>query len=189
MTLTLANKLTVSRIIMIPFMLVVLYIPAFQQQQVVWELSLSAFIFAILFVIAGFTDYLDGLVARKTNTITVFGQFLDPIADKALVLTAMSYLVFLNIMPVWMIVLVLVREFTVSGLRLIAVQEGHVISASNLGKIKTAWTMFALTFLLFNGYVWHAFIAQIFLWLLVLITLASGLEYVIKYRKIILKNK
>jgi len=186
--MNLANKLTLSRFIMIPVMLTVISIPSFQDIQVFWTLTLAELIFAILFIIASFTDFLDGYIARKTQTITTFGKFLDPIADKVLVLTVFSYLVYAQLVPVWMFVSIIMREFIVSGLRLLAVEENIVIAASALGKYKTAWTMLTLTFYLFEGYAWNDYVGPILLWITVLITIASGLEYLYRYRQVFSKQ-
>lgn len=187
--MNLANKLTLSRFIMIPVMLVVVNIPSFQAQEAFWTLTLAELLFAILFLIASFTDFLDGYIARKTQTITTFGKFLDPIADKVLVLTAFSFLVFHQLVPIWIIVTIIMREFIVSGLRLIAVEEKIVIAASALGKYKTAWTMITLTFYLFEGYGWNDLVGQILLWMTMVLTIASGLEYIMKYRRLFKKIK
>ncbi|MGA0351176.1 MAG: CDP-diacylglycerol--glycerol-3-phosphate 3-phosphatidyltransferase [Acholeplasmataceae bacterium] len=186
--MNLANKLTLSRFFMIPMMLIVLSISSFQNHQLFWTLTTSEFLFALLFVLAGFTDFLDGYIARKTQTITTFGKFLDPIADKVLVLTAFSYLLFVQIIPIWVIVIIILREFMVSGLRLIAVEEKIVISASQLGKYKTAWTMLTLTYLLFEGYEWNMIVSSVLIWITVILTVSSGLEYLYKYRQVFTKQ-
>lgn len=169
-------------------MLIVLEVEALQNIETFWTLNLSELIFALLFFIASFTDFLDGYIARKTNTITTFGKFLDPIADKVLVLTVFSYLIFIQVVPIWMIVVVIVREFSVSGLRLIAVEQNVVISASRLGKYKTAWTMMTLFFFLLEGYNWNELIAQMLLWITMFLTILSGLEYFYKFKNLIQKK-
>ena len=103
---------------------------------------------APIFVIASFTDFLDGYIARKYNLVTTFGKFIDPLADKLIVLAALLVLNDAGIIPIWITVVILSREFIVTGIRLIAVGEGKVIAASNLGKYKTASTMIALVLLL-----------------------------------------
>jgi CDP-diacylglycerol--glycerol-3-phosphate 3-phosphatidyltransferase len=146
---------------------------------------LSQFIFAVLFLIASFTDFLDGYIARKTNTITTFGKFLDPIADKALVITAMIYLVSLNEFSVWVVSIVVLREFIVSGLRLVAVEKNHVISAGNLGKQKTLWTMVALIYYLFNLQQFSQLVGSVLVWMFVILTIISGIDYVYKNRSLL----
>ena len=132
---TTANKITVLRIILVPFFLLFEY------------LGKPGIAFT-LFVIASLSDLLDGYIARKYNQITVFGKFMDPLADKILVLAAMCFLIEAHIMPGWAVALVLFREFAVSGLRLIAAQQNIVIAAAQSGKIKTASTMVCLCILL-----------------------------------------
>ena len=128
---TTANKITVLRIILVPFFLLFEY------------LGKPGIAFS-LFVIASISDLLDGYIARKYNQITVFGKFMDPLADKILVLAAMCFLIEAHIMPGWSVALVLFREFAVSGLRLMAAQQNIVIAAAQSGKIKTASTMVCL---------------------------------------------
>jgi len=187
--LNLANKLTVSRILIIPVMLIVLEVESLKELNSLWGLNLSQLIFASLFLIASFTDFLDGYIARKTNTITTFGKFLDPIADKVLVLTVFSYLLFIQVVPIWMMVVIIIREFSVSGFRLIAVEKDVVISAIQSGKYKTAWTMMTLFFFLLEGYNWNEVIASILLWITMGLTIVSGLEYFYKFRNVVTENK
>lgn len=184
--MNLANKLTISRFFIIPIMLLLTVNWMDWQTQIVFlELTLSQFIFAILFLLASFTDFLDGYIARKTNTITTFGKFLDPIADKALVITAMIYLVALGEFTVWVVSVVVLREFIVSGLRLVAVEKKHVISAGNLGKQKTLWTMVALLYYLFNLQQLSQGFGNALVWLFVILTIISGYEYVYKNRALL----
>ena len=112
----------------------------------------------LIFIIASITDQLDGYIARKTNQITNFGKFLDPIADKVLVLAALVIMCDCRLIPAWIPVVVLTREFIVSGFRLVAAEKGNVIAASIWGKIKTSTTMVAIIFLLLGGYKMGAFI-------------------------------
>ena len=170
-------------------MLIVLEIDGLNELNSFWSLSVSQFVFALLFLIASFTDFLDGYIARKTNTITTFGKFLDPIADKVLVLTVFSYLLFIQVVPIWMMVVVIIREFSVSGLRLIAVEKDVVIAAIQSGKYKTAWTMMTLFFFLLEGYNWNELVASILLWITMVLTIISGLEYFYKFRSVVKENK
>lgn len=185
--LNLANKLTLSRFIVIPIMVIVVYIDLFDQSVGFLNLSIEQFIISVLFFLSALTDYLDGYIARKTNTITVFGKFLDPIADKALVLTALTYLLYLGDMPYWVIVIIFLREFIVSGLRLVAVESKKVIAAGNLGKQKTAWTMFAIMFFLLNLQQFSTIISSILIFIFVSLTILSGFEYVY-HHKTLFKN-
>ena len=126
--MNLANKLTIFRIILVPIMVI---IPFLGIQGDVWGISISCLIIDLIFIIASITDKLDGYIARSRNQVTTFGKFLDPLADKILVLTAMIMLVETGRLPAWIPVIVLAREFIVSGYRLIAVEKGgKVIAAS-----------------------------------------------------------
>lgn len=140
--MNLANKLTVFRIILVPIMVIIPFIPI---EGCLFNVPITWLIIALIFVIASITDKLDGYIARSRNQITTFGKFLDPIADKILVLAAMIMLVEANRLPAWIPVIVLFREFLVSGYRLIAVEKsGNVIAASIWGKLKTVTQMVGL---------------------------------------------
>jgi len=150
--MNLANKITIFRILLVPIMVI---IPFFGLQEEVLGISVTWIIIEAIFVLASLTDKLDGYIARSRNQITTFGKFLDPIADKILVLAAMIMLVEVNRLPAWIPIIVLFREFIVSGYRLIEVQKGgKVIAASIWGKVKTVTQMLALCFALIdmNGY-------------------------------------
>ncbi len=140
--MNLANKLTIFRIILVPIMVI---IPFLGIQGDVWGIPISCLIIDLIFIIASITDKLDGYIARSRNQVTTFGKFLDPLADKILVLTAMIMLVEMGRLPAWIPVIVLAREFIVSGYRLIAVEKGgKVIAASVWGKMKTVTQMIAI---------------------------------------------
>ena len=140
--MNLPNKLTVFRIILVPIMVI---IPYLNIQGEFLGIPVSWLIIDVIFIIASITDKLDGSIARSRNMVTNFGKFLDPIADKILVLAAMVMLVEMNKLPAWIPIIVLFREFVVSGYRLIAVEQGgKVIAASIWGKIKTATQMVAI---------------------------------------------
>ena len=136
--MTTANKLTILRVILIPVFLILAY-----TGRLGWALA--------VFVIASLTDMLDGYIARHYNQITDFGKFMDPLADKVLVMAAMCYFVEAGRMPGWALAVVLLREFAVSGMRLVAVEQGRVIAAAWSGKIKTAATMLCLCLMLLVG--------------------------------------
>ena len=141
--MNLANKITIFRIILVP---IILIIPFFNILGDVWGVPLSFVIIDVIFVIASLTDKLDGYIARSRNQITNLGKFLDPIADKILVIVAMLILVEAGKLPAWIPAIVVIREFIVSGYRLIAVEkQGKVIAASVWGKIKTCTQMLGLT--------------------------------------------
>jgi len=140
--MNLANKLTIFRIILVPIMVIISF---FNIQGELLGVPITWFIIEMIFIIASITDKLDGYIARSRNQITTFGKFLDPIADKILVISTMIILVERNRLPAWIPIIVLFREFIVSGYRLVAVQKGgKVIAASIWGKLKTASQMLAL---------------------------------------------
>lgn len=140
--MNLPNKLTIFRIILVPIMVVV---PLLGINGELLGVPIQYLIIDLIFIIASITDKLDGYLARKNNQVTTFGKFLDPLADKILVLAAMVMLVEMSKLPSWIPIIVLAREFMVSGYRLIAVEKGgKVIAASNWGKLKTVTQMFAI---------------------------------------------
>lgn len=157
--MNLPNKLTVFRIILVPIMVI---IPFLNIQGVLLGIPISWIIIDAIFIIASITDKLDGSIARKRNMVTNFGKFLDPIADKILVLAAMVMLVEMNKLPAWIPIIVLFREFVVSGYRLIAVEQGgKVIAASIWGKIKTATQMVAIILAFIDEYGFGKFIFRV----------------------------
>ncbi len=150
--MNLANKLTIFRMILVPIMMVM---PLFNIQGEILGISITYIIVDVIFILASITDKLDGYIARSRNQITTFGKFLDPIADKILVIVAMLMLVANNKLPYWIPAIVIIREFAVSGYRLVAVQkDGNVIAASIWGKLKTVTQMvgIALAFLDKNSF-------------------------------------
>ena len=173
---TTANKITVFRIVLVPVFLLLCYqgmrIPAL-----------------IVFLIASLSDMADGYIARHYNQITNFGKFMDPLADKILVLSAMCYFVEVGRMPGWALAIVLLREFAVSGMRLIAVEQGRVIAAGWSGKIKTAATMVCLCLMLLIGPPAIGdsapdLIALISTAVILITTVYSGIEYLVKNRDV-----
>lgn len=142
--MNLPNKLTVFRVILV-FVIIIIQLLNFKNEFL--GIPITLIIIDIIFIIASITDKLDGYIARKTNQVTTFGKFLDPIADKILVITAMIILVEFQKLPTWIPAIVIMREFIVSGYRLIAVQKnGEVIAASIWGKLKTVTQMVAIIF-------------------------------------------
>ena len=170
--MNLANKLTLLRVLMIPAFLGVLY----------WGGPNSEYIALAIFVIASLTDFLDGYIARSRGLVTDFGKFMDPLADKVLVTTAMLWFVQTGVMPAWAVAVVIFREFALSGIRLIAAERGRVIAAAWSGKIKTAATMvfLMLMFLPLPGWV-----DTLGVWVIVVTTVYSGLEYLVKNKDVI----
>ncbi len=140
--MNLPNKLTVFRILLVPIMVI---IPFLDIKGEIFTIPISYIIIDVIFIIASITDKLDGYIARSRNQITTFGKFLDPLADKILVLAAMVMLVEMSKLPAWIPIIVLAREFVVSGYRLVAVEKGgKVIAASKWGKLKTVTQMIAI---------------------------------------------
>lgn len=199
MKLNLANKLTIFRIILVPIMAI---IPYLNLQGEVIGIPLTYFLMELIFIVASITDKLDGYIARSRNQVTTFGKFLDPLADKILVLTAMVLLVELGKIPAWIPVIVLAREFLVSGYRLIAVEKGgKVIAASIWGKLKTVSQMIALILVMLDkNSFWDCFrggltgvdlvlnaSATILLLISVFATIFSGIDYM-KNGKDLLKD-
>ncbi len=198
--MNLANKLTIFRIILVPIMILITF---FNWQGEFLGIPTMAWVLNIIFIIASITDKLDGYIARSRNQITTFGKFLDPIADKVLVITALIILVELGKLPAWIPTIIVFREFIVSGYRLIAVENGgKVIAASIWGKLKTVTQMLAIivafmdnnafgTIFLGNltGYAFAInFTTTILMFTCVIATIFSGWNY-IKNGKELLKDK
>ena len=140
--MNLTNKLTIFRVILVPIMVI---IPLLGIDTQIWGIPLTWILVDIIFIIASITDKLDGYIARSRNQVTTFGKFLDPLADKILVISALILLVEINRIPSWIARIVLAREFMVSGYRLVAMEKGgKVIAASKWGKIKTVTQMLAI---------------------------------------------
>lgn len=181
--MNLPNQLTVLRVLIIPFMVILYYLDKAYGEPL--ALNGYSIAIAVLFILASLTDFFDGYLARKWQVITVFGKFLDPLADKLLVMFALLMLQDIGVIPMWIVLIILMREFIVTGIRLIAVEGGNVIAASNLGKYKTASTMVALIILLFHvepfvlaGVSFN--IGMIILYIATALTIISGVEYIIK---------
>ena len=167
MQMNTANKLTMLRVLMIPAFLLVLYlnIPGANY----WALA--------IFVVASATDWLDGYIARNYNQTTDFGKFMDPLADKCLVTAAMLWFVEIGQMPGWALLVVIIREFGVSGLRMVAADKGRVIAAGWSGKVKTASTMVCIVLMFLPI---PAIVNTICVAVIVLTTIYSGVEYFMK---------
>jgi CDP-diacylglycerol--glycerol-3-phosphate 3-phosphatidyltransferase len=204
--MNLPNKLTISRLFAIPLIIIVSIIPYFQTVVLFGEgaslVTLENIIILVIFAIASFTDFLDGHIARKHNLITNFGKFMDPLADKLLVLTALIYLLERGRIQAFgfslgfVVTIILAREFMVTGIRLLAVDNNVVIAASKLGKFKTVSQMLMIIVLLVNSYPFTLLGAKAMdiaaLVLIVIaggLTLISGIEYFIKNRSFILSSK
>ena len=170
--MNLANRLTMLRIALIPVFLVVLYL----------DFPYNRYVALVIFILASATDFVDGHIARSRNLITDFGKFMDPLADKMLVMAAMLWFVEVGRMPAWALLIVVVREFAVSGLRLVAVDNGRVIAAAWSGKVKTASTMVGICLMLLPvPPVVDAAVTAV----IVLTTVYSGVEYFVKNKDVI----
>ena len=170
--MNLPNKLTVLRILLIPVFMVVLY----------WGFSGSTYVALAIFIIASLTDMLDGKIARKYHLVTDFGKFADPMADKMLVTAAMLWFVEIGQMPAWALLIVIIREFAVSGLRMVASDKGRVIAAGWSGKVKTASTMVCIVLMFLPIPAW---LNTACVWVIALTTLYSGVEYFVKNKDVI----
>lgn len=192
--MNLANKLTLLRIILVPVFLIFFLVQG---------IDYGTIIATIIFIVASITDQLDGHIARSRNQITTFGKFMDPLADKLLVTAVFVCLVQIDMIPAWAVIIILSREFAVSGLRSIAASNGLVIAASWWGKIKTVTQMVAIILFLLTVnimsltntsltisylpfFVWAA---NIVFYIAVIITIISGVDYFVKNRKVITIDK
>ena len=169
--MTTASKITLARVFMIPAYMVTMYLSH-------GEAGLWMVLSLAIFIIASLTDFIDGYIARHYNQTTDFGKFLDPLADKLLTIAAMAIYCEWAIFPAWALMIVLTREFAVSGLRMVAGPKGKVIAAGKSGKFKTASTMVGLCAMMaFPGV---AIVGTVVMWVIVITTIYSGVEYFIQ---------
>ncbi|MDA8211722.1 MAG: CDP-diacylglycerol--glycerol-3-phosphate 3-phosphatidyltransferase [Clostridia bacterium] len=176
--MNLANRLTLARIFLVPIFMMIL----------ISKIPYGKFIAAAVFILAASTDGLDGYVARKKNQITRLGKFMDPLADKLLVSAALISLVELREIPAWVAVIIIGREFAVTGLRAIAAAEGVVIAASKLGKYKTVSQIVAIAALFLENYpfsLWKIPFGNIAMAVAVIFTIWSGVDYFLKTKHIL----
>ncbi|MFG6118319.1 MULTISPECIES: CDP-diacylglycerol--glycerol-3-phosphate 3-phosphatidyltransferase [Thalassobacillus] len=179
------NRITISRILLIPIFIILMSVP-FNWGEVTMgerELPWSHLAAAILFIIASTTDWVDGYYARKHNLVTNLGKFLDPLADKLLVSAALILLVEQGLAPAWIVIIIISREFAVTGLRLVAAGEGIVLAASNMGKWKTTLQIVAIAVLLLHNwpFAYAGFpFGTIILYAAMIITVISGYDYFAK---------
>ena len=173
--MTTANKLTLCRVVMIPIFLVLLYV------------DFTGHLWAALavFILASVTDFIDGYVARHYHQITDFGKFMDPLADKLLVMSAMACFVEVAWMPAWAFFVVIARELAVTGLRLVAVEQGRVIAAAKSGKVKTACTMVGIILMLIFP---NATLRLVCVAVILVTTIYSGIEYFVKNKDVLAKG-
>lgn len=179
--MNLPNKLTVLRVILIPFFVVSLMIENGANQT-------FRYVAAAIFIIASLTDMLDGKIARKSNLVTNFGKFMDPLADKLLVCSALICLIQLGQLPAWMVIIIVSREFIISGFRLVAAEQGIVIAASYWGKFKTTFQMIAVVLMILN-FEALSVVTLICTWAALILTIISLVDYIAKNHKVLTEGK
>lgn len=175
--MNLPNKLTVLRVLLIPFFVAALLAGDGQ-------IPMLRYVSAAIFIVASLTDMLDGKIARKYNLVTNFGKFMDPLADKLLVCAALICLVELKQIPAWMVIIIVSREFTISGFRLVAAEQGIVIAASYWGKFKTTFQMIAVVLMILNIKA-LGLVTDLMVWAALILTVVSLVDYVAKNHKIL----
>ena len=179
--MNLPNKLTVLRVILSPFFVVSMMIENGANQT-------FRYVAAAIFIIASLTDMLDGKIARKYNLVTNFGKFMDPLADKLLVCSALICLIQLGQLPAWMVIIIVSREFIISGFRLVAAEQGIVIAASYWGKFKTTFQMIAVVLMILNFEALSA-VTLICTWAALILTIISLVDYIAKNHKVLTEGK
>ena len=179
--MNLPNKLTILRVIMIPFFVAALLYDGGANQNM-------RYVAAALFIIASLTDMLDGKIARKYNLVTNFGKFMDPFADKLLVCAALICMIELRELPAWMVIIIISREFIISGFRLVASDNGVVIAASYWGKFKTTFQMIGVVLLIFNIPALST-LTTIIVWIALALTVISLVDYIVKNAGVLTEGK
>lgn len=170
------NLLTILRVLLIPFFVVFLLVDI---------TAYDKFIALAIFVVASFTDFLDGYLARKNNLVTNFGKFMDPLADKLLVSAAMICLIELQKLPSWIVIIIISREFIISGFRLVASDNGIVIAASYWGKIKTVLQIIMIALLIADLGGIFGIIETIFVYAALILTVISLVDYIVKNKQVL----
>ncbi len=179
MEMNLANKLTILRVILIPVFLVILLSSLISA-------PLNRYIAVGIFVVASLTDFLDGYIARSRNMVTNFGKFMDPLADKLLVCAALISMVELGDLPAWVVIIIISREFAITGFRTLAMEANIVMAASWWGKIKTTTQMLMIIFVLLElPSVSAQMIGKILIVLAVFFTIVSGVDYIVKNKQVL----
>ena len=177
--LNLPNLISLSRVFLAPVVMVFLAMRG--RFDYVFGISLGDLLAGIVFIIASLTDAADGYIARKRGIVTNLGKFIDPLADKILVVAALISLVELQRLPAWMVVIIVSREFIVSGVRMVAASDGIIIAASKGGKIKTVTQIVAICLMIFNV----PYIAIPAMWLAMILTVSTGMDYLIKAKDLL----
>lgn len=177
--MNLPNKLTMFRVILIPFFVFFMLFRLFPA-----DFHAAKYIALIIFIVASLTDLLDGKIARKYNLVTNFGKFMDPLADKLLVCSALICLIELGQLPSWMVIIIVSREFIISGFRLIAAEQGIVIAASYWGKFKTTFQMIAVILMIVDLPVLHILTVAC-TWIALVLTVVSLVDYIAKNHKVL----
>ena len=193
--MNLPNKLTILRVIMIPFFVAALLYDGGANQNMRYvaaafhgEVRLLRNLAAAIFIVASLTDMLDGKIARKYNLVTNFGKFMDPLADKLLVCSALICMIELRELPAWMVIIIISREFIISGFRLVASDNGVVIAASYWGKFKTTFQMIGVVLLIFNIPVLST-LTTIIVWIALALTVISLVDYIVKNAGVLTEGK
>lgn len=193
--MNLPNRLTLMRVLLIPLIIIAAEVNYFNNTILFSDVTLANIIVLVIFCIASFTDFLDGYIARKRNLVTDFGKFMDPLADKLLVFSAFIILIELDRIPGWIVMVIIAREFMVTGIRLLASNNNVVIAASKLGKLKTVSQMLAIIILLLNAYPFTLIspqfgniISQVVAYIALALTVISGIEYFVKNKNVIMKS-
>ncbi len=180
--MNLPNKLTIFRVILIPFFVFFLLAPYFE--------SYGNYIAVAIFIVASITDFLDGKIARKYNLVTNFGKFMDPLADKLLVCSALICLIQLELIPAWVVIIIIAREFIISGFRLIASDNGVVIAASYWGKFKTAFQMLTVIVLILNiPNKVFIILGTVLIYVSLALTVISLIDYIAKNKDVLKDQK
>ncbi|MGN0293668.1 MAG: CDP-diacylglycerol--glycerol-3-phosphate 3-phosphatidyltransferase [Lachnospiraceae bacterium] len=176
--MNLPNKLTIIRVLLIPFFVFFLLVPVAGEA--------SRYIALVVFIVASLTDLADGKIARKYNLVTNFGKFMDPLADKLLVCSALICFVEMGLLPAWIVIIIISREFIISGFRLIASDNGVVIAASYWGKFKTTSQMIMIVLLIAQipGTVFDV-LEQLFIYIALILTVVSLIDYLIKNKDVL----
>lgn len=178
MDMNLANKLTMLRVVMIPVFLVVLFLA---------PVPMNRYIAVLIFIVASLTDMLDGKIARKYNLVSNFGKFMDPLADKLLVMAALVSMVALKDLAAWVVIVILAREFTITGFRTLAMEANIVMAASWWGKVKTTVQMVMIPVVLLKlPFGCMPVVETALIWLSVFFTIFSGADYILKNKQVLL---